>query len=215
MKISSTGGAPQALSIPNVKEQEVSHRWPQILPGNEAVLFTIQLASTVSYDDAQIAILSLKTGKWHILVQGGFYARYIPSGHVVYAHGGSLMAVPFDSQRLEITGSPVPVQEGVVTTASTSGGAEYDVSGSGLLAYVPGNARPPARSLVWVDRTGKETSLPAPQGFYSAPRLSPDGKRLALQLVLDWHETGFDVSSGYPVVQEQSEITFDKRTSHY
>lgn len=93
------------------------------------------------------------------------------------------MAVPFDLQRLEVTGSPVPVQEGVVTTATTSGGAEYDVSSPGLLAYVPGNARPPVRSLVWVDRTGKETSLPAPQGFYSAPRLSPDGRLLAVQLV--------------------------------
>jgi serine/threonine-protein kinase len=114
-----------------------------------------------------------------MLVQGGFYGRYLPSGHIVYAHAGSLMAVPFDSQRLEVTGSPVPVQEGVVTTATTSGGAEYDVSGSGLLAYVPTSARPPVRPLVWVDRTGRETNLPVPQGFYSTPRLSPDGRLLA------------------------------------
>ena len=180
MKISSTGGVSQALTTPNAKEQEVSHRWPQILPGDEAVLFTIQLARTMSYDDAQIAILSLKTGKWHMLIQGGFYARYVPSGHIVYAHAGSLMAVPFDSQRLKVTGSPVPVQEGVVTTASTSGGAEYDVSGSGLLAYVPGIASSFVHSLVWLDRNGREAKIPAPSGFYTAPRLSPDGRLLAL-----------------------------------
>jgi serine/threonine-protein kinase len=182
LRISSAGGTPQTLTTPDAKQQEISHRWPQVLPGGKDVLFTIQLGSAANYDDARIVLLSLQTGKWRTLVQGGTYARYVSSGHIVYAHAGSLVAVPFDLSRLEVTGSPVPVQEGVVTSALTSGGAEYDVAGSGLLAYVPGSAKPPERSLVWVDRTGAAKTLPAPSKAYSGPRLSPDGRLLAVQV---------------------------------
>jgi serine/threonine protein kinase/WD40 repeat protein len=182
LRISSAGGTPQTLTTPNPKEQEISHRWPQVLPSGTYVLFTIQVGSAATYDDARIAVLSLQTGKWRTLLQGGSYARYVPSGHIVYAHAGSLVAVAFDLSRMEVTGSPVPVQEGVVTTALTSGGAEYDVTPAGLLAYVPGTAKPPARSLVWVDRTGLAKTLPAPPRVYSSPSLSPDGKLLAVQI---------------------------------
>jgi serine/threonine-protein kinase len=182
LRIPAAGGTPQKLTTPNSKEQEISHRWPQVLPGGKHVLFTTQMGSVSSYDEAHIAVLFLETGKWHTLLTGGSYARYVPSGHIVYAHAGTLMAVPFDLSHMEVRGSPVPVQEGVVTTALTSGGAEYDVTQSGLLAYVPGNARAPVRSLVWVDRTGLAKTLPAPPKVYVAPHLSPDGKELAVQI---------------------------------
>lgn len=183
MRISPAGGTPQVLTTPDTKQQELSHRWPQLLPGNNTVLFTIQMTTQVTYDDAPIALLSLKTGKWRTLFEGGSYARYVTSGHIVYAHAGGLMAVPFDLAHLQLTGSPAPVQQGVVTTVATSGGAEYDVADSGLLAYVPGSARPPERSLVWVDRQGVGKELPAPENFYITPRISPDGKMLAVQIV--------------------------------
>lgn len=93
------------------------------------------------------------------------------------------MAVPFDLSRLQITGAPAPVQEGVITTAATSGGAEYDVAGSGLLVYVPGSARPPERTLAWVNRQGVGKELPAPLNTYLTPRISPDGTRLAVQIL--------------------------------
>jgi serine/threonine-protein kinase len=182
LRISAAGGTPQTLTTPNAKDLEISHRWPQVLPGGTSVLFTIQVGSAATYDDARIAVLSLQTGKWRTLVQGGSYARYVPSGHIVYAHAGSLVAVAFDLTRMEVSGSPVPVQEGVVTTALTSGGAEYDVTPSGLLAFVSGNAKPPARSLVWVDRKGLAKTVPAPPRVYSSPSLSPDGKQLAVQI---------------------------------
>jgi serine/threonine protein kinase len=86
MRVSSAGGAPQTVTIPDAKGQELSHRWPQMLPGSKEVLFTIQLATQISYDDARIAVLSLETGKWKTLFDGGTYARYVPSGHVVFAH---------------------------------------------------------------------------------------------------------------------------------
>jgi len=182
MRISSAGGNPQALTTPNTKEQEISHRWPRVLPGGKAVLFTIQMATQASYDDARIALLSLETGKWRTVAEGGSYARYVPSGHIVYARGGTLMAVPFDLRRLQVIGTPIPVQDGVLTAMGTSGSAEYDVSPAGLLAYVPGSGRPPERSLAWVDRHGVSKELPAPLKFYAAPRISPDGKLLAVQM---------------------------------
>jgi serine/threonine protein kinase/Tol biopolymer transport system component len=182
MRISSAGGTPQTLTTPDAIRQEISHRWPQVLPDNKTVLFTIQLTTQVTYDDAGIALLSLDTGKWRTLFQGGSYARYVPSGHIVYVRSGALMAVPFDLARLQVTGSPAPVQQGVVTTVATSGGAEYDVADSGLLAYVPGSTRPPERTLVWVDRQGIGKEIPAPLNTYVAPRISPDGKLLAVQI---------------------------------
>lgn len=182
MRVAAAGGTPQALTTPNEKEKEVSHRWPQVFPGGKAVLFTIQLATQTTYDQSRIAILSLQTGRWHTLLEGGSYARYVSSGHVVFARAGSLMAVPFDLRRLELSGSPVPVVDGLVTTAVTSGGAEYDVTPTGLLAYVPGTARAPEASLVWVDRRGVAKKFPAPVNNYSNPRISPDGKLMALQI---------------------------------
>jgi Tol biopolymer transport system component len=183
MRIPSAGGTSQMLTTPDGQGQELSHRWPQVLPGNKTVLFTIQVATQASYDDARVAVLSLETGKWRTLLDGGSYARYVPSGHIVYVRAGALQAVPFDLARLEVTGPPAPVQEGVITTAATSGGAEYDVAESGLLAYVPGSARPPDRSLVWVDRQGVSKELPAPLNTYVSPRISPDGKLVAVQIV--------------------------------
>ena len=182
MRVAAAGGAPQSLTVPNPKENEVSHRWPQVLPGGKAILFTIQTTTQVTYDESRIAVLSLETGKWHTLVEGGSYARYVPSGHIVYARAGSLIAVPFDLRRLEVSGEPVPVLEGLVTTAVTSGGAEYDVAPNGLLAYVPGTARAPESSLVWVDRQGVARKLPAPLNNYSRPRISPNGKLMAVQI---------------------------------
>lgn len=183
LRISSLGGAPQTLTTPDATQRELSHRWPQVLPGNKAVLFTIQLSTQVNYDEARIAVLSLETGKWRTVIEGGSYARYVPSGQIVYAHGGALMAVPFDLLSLQVKGSPAPAQQGVVTSVVTSGGAEYDVADSGLLAYVPGTTRPPERLLAWVDRQGVGKELPAPVNAYVNPRISPDGKMLAVQIL--------------------------------
>ena len=182
MRVGASGGVPQSLSTPSEKEKEVSHRWPQVLPGGKAVLFTIQLSTQTTYDEARIAVLSLQTGKWRTLAQGGSYARYVPSGHIVFARAGSLMAMPFDLGRLQPAGDPVPVVDGLVTSTVTSGGAEYDVTPGGLLAYVPGTARAPEDSLVWVDRHGVAKKLPAPLNSYYNPRISPDGKLMAVQI---------------------------------
>ena len=94
----------------------------------------------VNLTNAQVAVQSVGTGERRNLIQGGTHPRYAPSGHLVYAQGGSLMAVPFDPQRLTVTGAAVPVVEGVLQS-TVSGAAQYSISATGSLVYVPGGVQ--------------------------------------------------------------------------
>src|SRR2546422_1123208 len=176
-RVPEEGGTPQAITKPGDKG-EVTHRWPQILPGGQAVLFT---GNTVpaGHDDANIEILSLKTGQWKVVQRGAYFGRYLPSGHLVYLHQGTLFAVGFDLDRLEVRGTHAPVLEDVAGNA-TSGGGQFDVARNGTLVYLSGKSSTPTRPVVWMDSTGKTQPLLAALGLYISPRFSPDGKRLAL-----------------------------------
>ena len=169
-QVSAVGGAPQALTGEN--KGDVAQRWPEFLPGDNAVLFAA---------GSQIVAQSVKTGERKNLILGATYPRYAKSGHLLYALGGSLMAVPFDSQRLTITGAALPVVEGVLQSAATgNGGAQYALSATGSLVYVPGGVQATQSSLVWVNRHGAEQPLAAIATAYGRPRLSPDGRRVAV-----------------------------------
>jgi serine/threonine-protein kinase len=148
-----------------------------MLPGGRAVLFTIT-ALTGGLDAAQVAVLDLRTGMRTVLVRGGSHAHYMPSGHLVYAAAGTLRAVAFDLARLETRGTAVPVVPAVVVTST--GSVDAVVAGDGTLAYVSGGVAGTSRRLVWVDRQGRETPIPAPPRYYVYPRLSPDGTRVAV-----------------------------------
>jgi Tol biopolymer transport system component/predicted Ser/Thr protein kinase len=180
-RVPAAGGTPQAITKPGDKG-EVTHRWPQILPGGQAVLFT---GNTVDadYDNANIEVLSLKTGQWKAVQRGGYFGRYLPTsngaGHLVYLHQGTLFAAGFDMDRLEVRGTPAPLLEDVAGNA-TSGGGQFDVARNGTLAYLSGKSSTPTRPVAWMDSTGKTKPLLAAPGFYLMPRFSPDGKRLAL-----------------------------------
>jgi hypothetical protein len=178
-RVSAAGGTPKPLTIPDRNKGEYGHRWPEILPGGKAVLFTVWTGSI--FDNAQIGVLSLETGEHRVLVEGGTYARYVPSGYLVYARAGGLLATPFDLKRLQVTGPAVLVLEGV-STGSTFGGAEFGASADGSLAYVPGGLSGAGRTLLWVDRKGAAQLLPAPPRGYISPRLSPDGRWLAVSI---------------------------------
>jgi serine/threonine-protein kinase len=180
-RVSSTGGEPTVLTKPNRERGEDDHLWPQFLPGGQAVLFTIT-AATGGLDASQVAVLDLRTGTQKILVRGGSQAQYLPSGHLVYAAAGALRAVAFDLARLEAIGTPTPVLPQIVTLRT--GTAEFDVARNGTLVYLTGSAAEPVRTLVWVDRHGHEEAIAAaPARAYITPRLSPDGKRLALAIL--------------------------------
>ena len=174
-RVPSSGGTPEKLTEPD--PEQADHRWPDVLPNGEAVLFTIFPGAV---ENAQLAVFSLATGESKVLVPGGSDPRYVPNGHIVYGVGGTLRAVGFDLERLEVTSDPVPVVEGVVTKAT--GAANFGVARDGTLVYVTGSPRGVERTLVWVDRQGREETLTAPPRNYLYPRLSPDGSRVALDV---------------------------------
>jgi len=178
-RVSASGGEPEHLATLDRDKGETVYGAPQILPGGKAVLFTVGHGP----DPSQIAVLSLQTGEQKILVEGGSDASYTPSGHLIYALAdtGSLMAVPFDLQRLEVSGDPVPVLQGASQT--DPGGVIYALSPSGTLVYVPDlGASRYSYSLVWVDRTGIETLVTQEKREYATPRISPDGKRVLFSM---------------------------------
>lgn len=180
VRISAAGGAPQPIVTPDARKGERTYRWPQVLPDGKSVLYTVgMVASPAYYDDAPIALVSLETGKSHVVVQGASMARYLASGHLVYARAGALFAVPFDLKRGQVVGAPVPVLQGVLGVPE-SGAAYFAVSDDGSLAYIPGRIQADVGKLVWVDRKGNVQPLPAPAQNYSRPRISPDGKRVAV-----------------------------------
>ena len=176
MRVSADGGTPEVL-IPLEGTEEVGHG-PQVLPGDKAVLFT--LGDGGNWDDAQIVVHSLETGERKVLIEGGRDARYVPTGHLVYVLDGTLLAVPFDVDELEVTGGPIPMAEGVVTAGGNTGAAQFSVSDTGVLVYVSGSGLD--RTLVWVDRDGREEALAAEPRAYEYPRISPDGGRVALSV---------------------------------
>ena len=178
-RVSAAGGEPAVLTKPDSERGDRDHLWPEFLPGGGAVLFTIYPAIG-GPDNAQVAVLDLKTGTPKVLFRGGSHAHYVPTGHLVYGVAGTLRAVPFDLERLEPTGTPAPVLEGVWTTPL--GAANFAVAANGSLVYVAGLARPFSRNTIAsVDRQGRVSPLPGvPPDLYRDVRVSPDGARLAL-----------------------------------
>ncbi len=129
-QVSAQGGERKILALPSRDRREKAFRFPDVLPGGKAVIFTLATGDIDSFDEASIALLSLETGEIHILLEGGSSARYSPSGHIIYARAGALLAVPFDETALEVTGAPVPVLEGV-STSPTSGPAQFSLTRDG------------------------------------------------------------------------------------
>jgi serine/threonine-protein kinase len=177
-RVGAAGGEVEALTTLDRARGEVRHVWPKFLPGGRALLFTIQYAVR-GPDGARIALLDVETGARTVLLQGGSDARYLPSGHLVYGTEGTLRAVAFDLERWAVVGAPVPVLAPLA--ASQSGAYQFDVAADGTLVYLTmSGTLPEMRTLVWVDRQGRETPLGAEARQYLHPRLAPDGTRVAV-----------------------------------
>ena len=180
-RVPASGGEPEVLIEVNATDQERAQS-PELLPGSDAVLFALGRGG-VNWDEAQIVAQSLETGERKVLVEGGADARYVATGHLVYALGESLFAVPFHPSRLEVTGGPVPVLEGVRRAVPGTGAAQFTLSRSGSLAYLPSDvAREDPRTLVWVDRQRVVEPVTTARREYRSPRLSHGGDRLAVTI---------------------------------
>src|SRR5262249_48167510 len=180
-RIRADGGTLEEVSRFGTQKREWIHKFVELLPGGEALLFTAAGEGMDSYDDARIIAHSLKTGQRKTVVEGGSCARYSPSGHIVYARSGALFAVPFDLTRLEVTGPPTQVIDGLMMSRNT-GAAHFSLSPAGDVIYAPGGLEAGERTLVWVDRQGKAQPLSLPPRSYLHPRISPDGRRLAVEV---------------------------------
>ena len=180
-RVSASGGEREILATPDSDKGEIGYRTPQILPGGKAVLFQIDRGVLSS---PQIAVLLLETGEQKILIGDGKQAKYVETGHLVYEQSGTgnLMAVSFDIATLEVMSDRVPVLQGV--RQSTPGKVDYALSDEGTLVYVSGGERQKG-NLVWVDRTGMERIITQEKRNYAMPRISPDGKRVAVSIFAD------------------------------
>jgi serine/threonine-protein kinase len=172
-QVSADGGLPVALTVLRAGRGEIVQRTPQILPGAKAVLFSEVGGTTAA--EGQIVVQSLESGARKALGPGD-HPRYVSSGHLIFTHGATLQAAPFDLERQEMTGKAVPVLDGIVRTPA----AQFSVSDTGSFVYAPGGNQLTGHALVWIDRDGKEEPLPTPLRSFSKPRLSPDGRQLAV-----------------------------------
>jgi serine/threonine protein kinase/Tol biopolymer transport system component len=177
MQVPDGGGRPEPYPL---KDAGLPQRWPQILPGGRAMLATVPASSAqMSFTDAEIVVQTLSNGERKV-VQHGYFARYVPSGHLVYIRDGTLFAAPFDLTRLELTGAAVPVVESVRSDIANGVGL-FSISDNGTLVYAQGETGGVAGApIFWMDRSGRTSSLRTAATIWGTPRFSPDGRRLAL-----------------------------------
>ena len=182
-RVSAAGGAPEKLTQlkPNDSRDGtlvVGHWFPSFLPDGRRVLFSIVGGQTAPVT----AVVDLQTLEQRIVVRGGHQAHFVAPGALVFADGMTLRAVAFDAGRAEVTGEPIPVLEGV---CCSGGAADFAVSDEGLLVYVSSGAAAgqaaPGRTLVWVDRSGREEPLPGANRLFADPRISADGQQVAVE----------------------------------
>ncbi|MBI2428499.1 MAG: serine/threonine-protein kinase [Ignavibacteriales bacterium] len=180
--ISENGGTPKSVTVIDSSKQERTHRWPTFLPDGKHVLFTVGVISSPDYyENANIDVVDIETGERKRVLQGASTAKYITSGHLLFSRSGILYVVPFDADKLEISGQPVPAVQGVYS-ATTTGITNYVVSENGTLAYLPGPVEGESRKIVKIDLKGSVTILDSSAHPYIEPALSPDNKRIALAI---------------------------------
>ena len=192
-EVPDSGGEPRQVIAIEPGEQAAS---PQRLPDGDRVLFTLARATGPNrWNEADIVVESLESGERQTIWSGGGSARYVPTGHLVFSQDDVLYAMPFDAERLEVSGVPTPVVEGVrraVNPEYSYGAAFYAFSQQGTLIYVPSTGESTALTALGIaDRNGQAEPLAMPAGAYDDPRASPDGRRIAFTTV---YGDGTDIS---------------------
>jgi serine/threonine-protein kinase len=172
-RVPAAGGPPTLLNFKH--EQGEIYRWPQVLPGSGAVLFT---ASRGDYENGNIDVFSFQSGERKTIQHGGIIGKVLPGGYLVFLRQNALLAAPFDAKALKVSGASHPVLEDM---GGRLEGWNYDFSQNGSFVYLS-QPQDPRLSIFWFDRAGNVSPLQAAPGFYASPRFSPDGKRLAFSM---------------------------------
>jgi dipeptidyl aminopeptidase/acylaminoacyl peptidase len=178
-RVPAAGGEPERFAAPDRAQEEINYTTPSFLPGGRALVYTVMLQG----GQTRIMARALDRERPTIVVEGGFGAQYLPSGHLIYGQGDRLMAVLFDVSTLKATGSPLVLQEGVSTKVA-NGVTNVATASDGTGVYVSGGAATALGHLIWVDRRGQDVARigAQPLEFPRFLRLSPDGRRLALTI---------------------------------
>jgi len=196
--VSANGGTPQPLLETDIEKDRASYSDPQLLPGGRSVLFTLASGHATSADDQDVAVLDPGSTDPRVLVRGASHPRYLPTGHLVYVHAGALLAATFDVSKLAITGSPVPVIEGLGKT--WSGDTDYSISENGTLVHATNAGVRAGGLFVIVDREGSIRRVPARPGNYSEFSISPNGRLLAARVfAVNDDIWTYDLESGAPL----------------
>ncbi len=205
-RVAADGGPAEELTQPDPAVGELNHSWPDHIPGSDALLFT---SFRLPLSESRIELLDLSTGERRLLVENGIFGRFVASGHLLFVREDVVLAAPFDPQKLELTGAPVPVLEDAYV-APYEGNSQFTVSDSGTLIHAPASLLGPPREVVWFDRQGREEMVLEADRRYGAPSLSPDGRSIALT-----------VDDGNPDIwvyqldrQVLNRLTFSPRSEH-
>ncbi len=177
-RVDASGGRRELLTSLDTARREFGHFNPQALPGNRGIIYT---SYATPFSRTRIEAFDFAEGRKKVLVEGAVFGRYASSGHLLFMRDGAIFAVKFDPKALEVRGSAVPVQDDVAWEP-TGGSGSFAVSRSGTLVYTRASEWNVERRLVWVDRAGGETAVLPRPGAFAEPRLSPDGRWIALTL---------------------------------
>jgi serine/threonine-protein kinase len=163
-------------------KNEFTHLWPTVLPGSKAVIFAVSVGC---YDNTHIEVLSLETGERHEVIPDSFSALYSPTGHLLHVRDGTLYAIPFDLDELQVNGPETPVLSGIQMNTQVHWIPGLCISRNGTLVYIPADQGFGEHQMVWLDRNNKIVRLPGvEEGVLGRPVLSPNGKYLAYQRLL-------------------------------
>jgi serine/threonine-protein kinase len=177
-RVSASGGNAVELTHPDQSVAELNHSWPDHVPGGKAVIFT---SFRLPVNESRIELYLLENSERRVLIEDAVFARHLASGQLAFVRDRTLFVVPFDHERLEVTGPPVAVLDEAFVSPY-NGNSQYAVSDTGTLVHIPTSILEPARYVVWIDRDGREEIVLPPDRRYSSPSLSPDGSRLALTI---------------------------------
>ena len=192
LEVPAEGGEMRQITQVARDANELLHGYPQLLPGQQSLLFNVRQTGDLNPSDWAIIVAPLDDTSARVHIENGSDPRYLPTGHIAFARSGKLLAVPFDINRLEVTGAPIVVLENIMhgeggaNNILNAGTAQYSTADTGTLAYVRGGVYEPlTNELLLVTKLGDVTRLPVSPSSYKFPRFSPSGNRIAYITHLD------------------------------